>query len=661
MKIKRAACIPIITHDPFFSVWSDKDHLNEGDLVHWSGLRQTIRGYIKVNEITYCFMGEAGKIPTIEQTGLEVTANRTMYSFENSWVCLTVTFTSPLLLTDRTLLSRPCTYIDIHTKKKEECTAEVWIEVYSDVVASDGRKVVGCADEGDLSSAGTMHFASMGAAVQRPLGGSGDNATIDWGYVFLATAEKTGYTGFDADEGKICAGAGLTDNGETCFIIAYDDLCSINYFGQWRKGYWTREYKSIYDAIAAAVEDHDATIDQVRKFDADLEKKAKNLLGEDYVYLVDLSYRQAIAAHKLIEDEEGNLIFLSKENDSNGCIGTVDVSYPSVPLFLLYDPEFVKGMMRPIFRFADTQVWRADYAPHDVGRYPYAWGQRYGLVSENGNFTYAGHDGDVYPPFFEYVGKTDIYEFDQQMPVEECGNMLIMTAAVCLKDGSAEFAIPYLETLKKWSSYLLKYGLDPGNQLCTDDFAGHLAHNANLAVKAIMGIESLSQIMKLNGVQNLDESARLHAIAKEMAGKWEKMAEAGDHYVLAYGEKESFSLKYNLIWDKLFGSELFSDEVFTKEEACYLRKLNEYGVPLDSRKSYTKSDWILWCTSLFQDRGQAEQMIKPVAHYLAMTTTRFPFSDWYDTITGKYCGFKGRSVQGGIFMPLLVATDRKAE
>ena len=655
MKITRAACIPIITHDPYFSIWSNADHLNEDDLVHWSGKKQTIRGYVKVNETTYCFMGKAGEVPLIEQTEINVTANTTAYRFENEWICLKVTFVSPLLLNDKVLLGRPCTYIDIETEKKKDCTAEAWIEVYSDVVVSDGRKVVCCSDETDISDDKTLYFAAMGAAGQRPLGGSGDNVTIDWGYVFLATAEKKGGMCSDEEEGKICVRASLKNGEETRFVIAYDDLCSINYFGQWRKGYWTKEYKSILDAITSAVQDHDKTIQNVIEFDTALEKKAENLLGREYAYLVDLSYRQTIAAHKLIEDDEGNLIFLSKENDSNGCIGTVDVSYPSIPLFLLYDQEFVKGMLRPIFRFAETPVWKADYAPHDVGRYPYAWGQRYGLIQSGGNFCYSDKEGDVYPPFFEYSGKMDLYNFDQQMPVEECGNMLIMTAVVCLKDRNAAFSLPYLETLKKWSGYLLKCGLDPDNQLCTDDFAGHLGHNANLAVKAIMGIEALSQILKLEGIRDVNESSRLHNIAYEMAKKWEKMAYAGDHYALAYGGKESFSLKYNLIWDKLFNSHLFSDDVYKKETYFYIRKMNRYGVPLDSRKSYTKSDWILWCASFFDDREQARQMIKPIARYLSETATRYPFSDWYDTVTGEYCHFKGRSVQGGIFMPLLAS------
>ncbi|MDY2651577.1 MULTISPECIES: glutaminase domain-containing protein [Eisenbergiella] len=65
-------------------------------------------------------------------------------------------------------------------------------------------------------------------------------------------------------------------------------------------------------------------------------KKAKTIGGADYVFLCNMSYRHVIAAHKLIMDEKGEVIFLSKENDSNGCIGTVDISYPSAPLCMIW-------------------------------------------------------------------------------------------------------------------------------------------------------------------------------------------------------------------------------------------------------------------------------------------------------------------------------------
>lgn len=137
-----------------------------------------------------------------------------------------------------------------------------------------------------------------------------------------------------------------------------------------------------------------------------------------------------------------------------------------------------------------------------------------------------------------------------------------------------------------------------------------------------------------------------------MGEDWEKRADAGDHYMLAFGKSDTWSLKYNLVWDMLFGSELFSKEVYEKELSWYMQKINQYGPPLDSRAEYTKSDWILWCAAMAENPVQVQKLIKPVADYLENTATRVPFGDWYDSVTGKYQHFIARSVQGGIFMPI---------
>ena len=139
-----------------------------------------------------------------------------------------------------------------------------------------------------------------------------------------------------------------------------------------------------------------------------------------------------------------------------------------------------------------------------------------------------------------------------------------------------------------------------------------------------------------------------------MAQDWEERGNAGDHMALSFGAGDTWSLKYNMVWDKFFGSGLFREEVFQKEIDYYRKKQNTYGVPLDSRKNYTKSDWILWCAAMAEDREKADALIAPVAAYVKETPSRVPFSDWYDTVSGEYCHFIARSVQGGIFMPMLM-------
>lgn len=642
MKVTRAASIPLVTHDPYFSIWSSSDHLYDTDTVHWTGKRQQIRGYLTVDKTVYCFMGDKEFHQILPQISLDVTATATTYTFENDKVRLCCRFTSPLILSDPLLVSRPCTYIDFMVEKKNADNVQLDFIVSADLVRQEKDEVAGFA--GTFKQG--FSYASMGRMRQQPLGSSGDHTTIDWGYVYLAGNDKSTITYDAANEAIRCQAANL--NGQTTLILAYDDLASINYFGEWRKAYWTTKYKTIQEAISAAFADQKKVYKQASEIDCEIEAKAKKIGGDEYAFLCVMSYRHAIAAHKLITDEDQNLIFLSKENDSNGCIGTVDVSYPSVPLFMLYNTEYVKGMLRPIFRFVDCDVWTYDFAPHDVGRYPYAWGQVYGRSDEE-NRRFRSENQFVYPPYYMYPSGSNVYGLRDQMPVEECGNMLIMTAMVCRMEQNVSFALPYMETLKKWREYLIRYGADPGEQLCTDDFAGHLSHNTNLSVKAIMGIEGYAQIAALAGEK--DEAKKYHKIAVDMASDWEKRAKADDHYQLVFGEgkKDTWSLKYNLIWDKLWKSGLFSDEVYEKELAYYKKKANRYGTPLDSRAAYTKSDWILWCAAM----DNTAALIQPVAAYLKETTTRVPFSDWYQTDSGMYCYFIARSVQGGIFMPML--------
>jgi hypothetical protein len=403
--------------------------------------------------------------------------------------------------------------------------------------------------------------------------------------------------------------------------LAYDDIYAIEYFGDKREAYWKRNGLSATGMIAAAYVEYDELIQRCDSFDQQLLADAVLHGGEKYADLLALSYRQAIAAHKLVTDAEGRLLFLSKECYSNGCIATVDVSYPSIPLFLLYQPELVRAMMRPIFKLAASEAWPFEFAPHDAGQYPLANGQVYASDMEG------------------------------QMPVEECGNMLIMTAAVSLLHSQTSFAGEHWELLTSWADYLTLHGQDPENQLCTDDFAGHLARNTNLSIKAIMGVASYSLLCGLLGHDR--EAQRYLEKAREMAGIWEEMAGEGDHSKLAFGHDGTWSLKYNLIWDTIFGTQIFSSKIKEQEVAWYLTQQQRYGVPLDSRENYTKSDWLLWAASLAEHEDDFKTLIAPLWTYLNETPDRVPFSDWHHTETARQMNFQHRSVLGGMFIKLL--------
>ena len=423
-----------------------------------------------------------------------------------------------------------------------------------------------------------------------------------------------------ADEGYT-----LTEAGKTAFLmLCYDDVKSIQYFGENIDAYWRKNGDSFMDMMIKARDEYAEILQRVETFENQLLKRA-GMLSPKYAQIVALAYRQAISGHKLTW-HDGELQFFSKENYSNGCIATVDVTYPSIPLFLVYNPTLVEGMLNPIFKMVDKGLWDYEFAPHDAGTYPLANGQAY------------GYGGDRDPLW-------------AQMPVEECGNMILCTAALCRAKGDYSYFEKHDAILKQWADYLVRTGWDPENQLCTDDFAGHLAHNVNLSAKAICALAAFAELLRAVG---REEEAKVYAAAaRDFASHWEEAAFDGDHYRLAFDQPGTWSIKYNLVWDKLLNLNLFPQKVYDLELAYYKTRMNPYGLPLDNRADYTKSDWQMWSTVLSADREYFEMIVDRMWNFLNEAVVRSPFTDWYHTSKPYQVSFQARTVQGGLFINLL--------
>ena len=626
----RAPSVPLVTIDPYFSIWSNSDRLTDGETAHWTGYPQPLTGVVFVDGEPFVFMGKSEGIPALEQTNLEITACTSSYSFKNDKIVLNAEFTSPLLLDDLDIASRPASYMKIITGSADGADHEIRIQVTMDDRVCLNRKFQYPTEYKTLSVPG-MTGGRVSAANQHILNRSGDNLRIDWGYAYLVTnapdakAESVDYSheyGIPAHDVRV-----TVNGGDALFIFAYDDVRSIQYFGDNLTSYWNRDRKTIISAVADAFADYDEIKKRCDRLADELRAKCRN---EKYYELLSLAYRQAIAAHKIAVDRDGEVLFISKECFSNGCAATVDVTYPSIPLFLLYNPELVNGMLRPIFKYVHSGEWYYDFAPHDAGQYPLVNGQVY---------------GDQTCP-------------ENQMPVEECGNMLITVTAAALASKDPGFAQKHWADLQKWTDFLMKYGLDPQNQLCTDDFAGHLAHNCNLGLKAIMGIAAFGILNKMCG--NNRECEKYMNAAREMAVTWIINAHDDEtEYRLAFDRPGTWSMKYNAVWDKIFRTGIFPEKAFDREIALHIEKhMNEYGLPLDNRSTYTKSDWLLWTAAMAETEEQFDALVDSLWNAYNASESRVPLTDWYFTNTAKQRGFQNRTVQGGLFVKLLMESGR---
>ncbi|MDE3213401.1 MAG: DUF4965 domain-containing protein [Bacteroidota bacterium] len=586
---------------------------------------------------------ERREILVAHQTQVTMKPTQTIYTFNCGPVEATLVFTSPLLLQDLDILSRPISYLTYSVKSLDGKSHHItcYFGVSTRVCTNTPNQEVAAEKVANPH----LDILREGTLTQPILQKKGDDLRIDWGYFYVATPASSsvmqyitttsevlpsflsGETTSDLHQGQDLFLNTTVDMGRVgshaksrYFLMGYDDIYSLQFFHQNLRPWWNRDSsRTLVELLEKASTQYGMVMEKCWDWNHKIYDDAMAAGGKTYADLCVIAYRQSIAAHQLLKSPQGEMLFLSKENFSNGSVNTVDVTYPSSPLFLVYNPKLMEGMLNGIFYFSESGKWDKPFAAHDLGTYPIANGQTYG----------------------------------EGMPVEESGNMVILTAAICRAEGSPEYAKKHWKTLTTWTDYLMKEGFDPANQLCTDDFAGHLARNANLSVKAIIGIGCYGMMARMMGMTQT--ANRYLDTARAMARRWMVMDDEGDHYALTFNRNHTWSQKYNMVWDKVLDLGIFPPKVSQKEIHFYLTKQNKFGLPLDSRKTYTKSDWIMWTATLADSHKDFESLIDPVYLYTQETPTRVPLSDWHETTNGKQVGFQARSVVGGYFMKLLYA------
>lgn len=231
--------------------------------------------------------------------------------------------------------------------------------------------------------------------------------------------------------------------------------------------------------------------------------------------------------------------------------------------------------------------------------------------------------------------------------------MLILAAAYAQVTGMAEALRGDWPVLARWADYLVEQGHDPGEQLCTDDFDGHMAHNVNLSLKAILGLGAAAALAERLG----EDGTRFDVAAKAGAEAWLSSETDGPHRRQTFDRPGSWSLKYNLVWDRFLGLDLFSPKVAEGEMEKYHAEMRPYGVPLSSVANHTKLDWLVWAATLTGKRVDLDVILARINAWLDETPDRVPLSDWYEAETGGLArgrGFLARPVVGGVFIPMML-------
>ncbi|KAH3767780.1 Glutaminase A [Pelomyxa schiedti] len=646
----RPPAVPLVTWDPYVSVWSFSEKLTDDWTKMWSGDTKAMVGLIRVDGVPYRCMGpekqDGGTLPAaMDQLSVTVYPTRSIFTFSDTKVLLTVVFATPLIYdTDYDLLSRPTSYIQFKVESADGLPHTV--ELYYDNTA---QMVVNTPVEevtwDRLDSIDGFVLLRMGTTTQDILGRKGDEIGINWGYMYLATEESV-----DVDSvlyGALDCRTQFTTNGtlpsaddsnkpRACndnwpvsalawsfnvtssvpetrsLIFAYDDIYSAQYFGTNLEPYWKKKWSTIENVILQSWKELDDLLEKCEEFDLQMMDSLSSVGGDKYATVTALAYRQTLAACKIVISPDATTPwYLMKEISSNGDFQTIDVIFPASPLIAYIDPQLLRLLLIPVLLYGNNETtitYNSEWAPHHIGTYPIA----------------------------------DIYTWQQEdMPIEESGNIILMLALITKMTGDIDDSIMHFWDLLELNFLLM---------ISLGYFFSHLQDD----LRGIVALSAFSYLCTVKG--DTTNAAYYESVAQDYMTQWLTLAnpENTDHYRLRYDEA-GWSLKYNLVYQRLLDLSVFPEYVFTMETAYYVTQQKEFGVPLDSRYDFTKLDWETWIATQSNDPSYFAQLFDTLYNWADTTSARVPLTDLYFTAGGhQYLGFQARPVVGGLFVPLLL-------
>ncbi|KAF2126519.1 glutaminase GtaA [Dothidotthia symphoricarpi CBS 119687] len=658
----RPPSLPLAVKNPYLSTWlpAGSDGGNGGYLPgqwpqFWTGQWLGWTGLIRVDGKTFTWMGTPNDIDVASQVAYEYTSTRSIFTIEaDDKVTVKITFLSPLTPNDFKRQSLIFSYMEVEVSSLNGTTHDV--QIYTDISAEWVSGNTSATAQWESGVADDLTYHKVWKQNQQLFSESSDRA--EWGNFYYATDLNdtvTSQSGADVDVRGAFVDSGKLDNSTDGDFRAINDkwpvfgyavdfgsvgtvpvsqlftigLCqdeAIQFLGADGLTTLPSLWKDYFDDDTAALSFFHKDYSESSKLSMQLDDQIWNdsvaAAGENYAILTSLAARQAFAATQLVGTQDKHYLFL-KEISSNGNTQTVDVIYPASPIFFYTNPELIKLLLDPHFENQESGHYPNRYAIHDLGaHYPNATGHP---------------DGN-----------------DEQMPLEECGNHMIMVLAYVQRSGNTDYIKQHYPILKQWVEYLVEDSLLPAEQLSTDDFAGHLVNQTNLALKGIIGLEAMSQMSKLIGEDA--DAQNYTTIAHDYITKWEDLginkADDPPHAMLNYNNASTHGLLYNLYNDKLVNTDLVPQEIYDMQSAFYPTVKENYGVPLDTRnRYYTKADWEIFCAAVASEDTR-NMFISDLVRWINETPTSKPLTDLFETSDGRYPGgveFKARPVMGGMF------------
>ncbi|KAK1226439.1 hypothetical protein PQX77_010603 [Marasmius sp. AFHP31] len=655
--------IPLAVRTPYVSAWLPQGAgkaLNDVWPTFWTGQILGWAGFAKVDGVAYSWLG-APSVPGASftkatQKSFTFTATQSTFVLSAGPVDLTVNFFSPVEPNDLLRQSTPFSYLSVSAASTDGRAHSV--QIYSDIsaewVSGDNGLVANWntttgsilthqvqlatqsrfKEVNDHTQYGSAFYSTPNTASATFQ--SGGDTTVRAQFIQNGRLPNTRDTNFRAINNNwpvfaLAHDLGSVTTGSVLFTVGHIRDPAIEYIVkgntmQNRSVFFWSKYATPADLISAFISDFDGALGRAKTFDAKVKTDAGRI-SSDYTGIVELSIRQALAAIEITIAKNadgtwntGDVLVFQKEISSNGNMNTVDVVFPAWPIYLYTNPTLGKYLLEAILRYQASGLYPNKWSIHDIGaHYP----------SANGH-----NDGG-----------------DEAMPVEESGNMLIMALSYVQKTGDQSHITQYRSLFEQFTQFLITDSLIPANQLSTDDFAGHLENQTNLAIKGMVGIRAMSEIEKILGDNT--KAANYSSIAADYVNRFQGLggkSKTAAHLTLQYNNDASWGLSYNLFGDKLLKLNLFPQSIYDLQTAWYANGAGvqqPFGVPLDTRHTYTKSDWEIFTAGIVTNTGVRDMFIQKVKAYLTSGKNDAPFSDWYETTNANIAGFRARPVAGG--------------